>query len=690
MKKPRPSIYYWDVEALEWDKPILVVVVSEAGDVWTFFGPDCMRRFSEFVDTHPGTYFAHYGGGYDVPLLLNVRGFPEIVLTGTNILAARDGATVFRDTFPWFLASLAKIGEAIGLPKLDVDRGDIESLSEQELKDYGTRDVMILKGGVEAAKAFLAAHEARNATTAGSSAVSLVRALEPGTWRSLVRHRNSVEDVCAFLDDAAGRGGRNECWGRGIYEGITSLDFKSSYPARYASKDVGIGMERSTRRTEGGVYLGRWRWPHRNRIPPAVDFGSSCGYGDGETWLTENEIRAFESEGVSVEIVDGWIPETFLPVAQTFAQVMFAAKEGSGPSKFFSKVFLNSWHGKALEHPIKEHFTRWRPREYLEDFGLEVVGDREGRPDASWFRWHAIEVADDGLCEPYQQPCMGENILGDARVALWSEAFRPLEREGVPVLYGDTDSCHAQAKEAEIRSIIGASMGKTLGKLDVEATECVGYYLGPKAYLLVDPRTGEVKKQAMKGIPLKSYAKGTIDADGTFREARKGEIARDVRVELFERALSSSSRCLKDGVSTFLRGAHGYEDKAGERVKSRWGRAPQVREVRPCGRGKSFVARDAGSGWSYVSVTEACATGILRALERPMTGERWEERPETARAYLVAVGAVRFVEGPLHRDDENQWIPTYHVERTTEGTRLLRELASIRTPETTNERETTT
>ena len=655
-------IYGWDIEAVEWDRPVLAVVCSEHGDESVFRGADCLRRVADHMRRHPGTYVAHYGGGYDVPLLMNVRGFPEIVLTGTNILAARDGYRLtLRDTFPWWLASLKRVGEAVGLAKLEVDRGDIAGMSENDLVDYCVRDVHVLLRGVSFCNAFLDEHGAARRWTAGSSAVSLVQALEPGSWRALIENRNDVDDVRTFLDEGAGKGGRTECMARGVYEGVTSLDFKSSYPARYADREVGYGMRRADpaelRLAErdpghadvaGLVAYGSWDWPHRGRIAPALDFASACGFGRGEGWLIEEEIRAFAEQGVRVLIDRGWLPREIGAIGQVFARVMFAAKESGGPAAFFAKVFLNSWHGKNLEHPIKEHFTRWRPEEgeYIEGMGIDVVGDREARPDACWFRYNSIECGEDNRCEPYQQPVMGELILGRARAALYREAFRTLERAGIPVLYCDTDSCHALASEARCREVLGDVMGSTIGKLSVEATGCTGYYLGPKAYLLVDG-AGKVVKSALKGIPLKSYARGTVDADGLFREARAGEAGTDVRVRIFEQALRGEpARCLKDGVSTFLRGAHGFVGADGTRRKSFWGRAPQVREVRTSGRGKSFtVDREdpvgKGADWRYVSVLESVAWHALRKIDRGgYTLARWALLPESARVYLLGERAV--------------------------------------------------
>ncbi len=209
----------WDVEASDpdrpWDGATLAVVKSEDGDVERFIGADCLERVAAHMQKARGIYLAHYGGGYDVPLLLNHWRPKKIVLSGSNILIAEDAHDLqLRDTFPWWLCGLAKVGEACGLPKLDVDRAAMERLTLDEQVVYCERDVDVLLLGVQEASRFLHERGARHAWTAGQSAASLVRALEPGTWKALESNRCSVDDVMTMLTSGAVRGGRVECGAR--------------------------------------------------------------------------------------------------------------------------------------------------------------------------------------------------------------------------------------------------------------------------------------------------------------------------------------------------------------------------------------------------------------------------------------------------------------------------------------------
>lgn len=623
MTEPGKRRWAWDVEASDplqpWDGATMAVVKSEDGDCERFIGADCLESMATHMQKARGTYIAHFGGGYDVPLLLNYWRPKKIVLSGSNILIAEDARDLqLRDSYPWWLCSLAKIGEACGLPKMDVDRAQMERLTLDEQVKYCERDVDVLLRGVDEASRFLQHHGAKHAWTAGQSAARLVEALEPGSWRALKANRCTTVDVMEMLTSGAVRGGRVECGARGVVEGVHVYDIKSSYPARYATRDVGIGLRRAVPGDTVGVWRCSWRWTDRRRIPPALDQQTMCGAGDCESWLIDDEITAFESCGVKVTRHEGWAADEVLPIGQEFAEVMYRAKEGTGPERAFSKVFLNAWHGKATMSPLQEQFTAWLPKKYWEPGG-EPRRVPEGPKGGWWHRYLTLDGDKNGLLRPFQQPIMGALILGRARVALW-EIDDALYRAGWPVLYNDTDSVMTTCPPESMP----VPLGKELGQLAYEGGPFTAYFLGPKAYCLTDPMTGQVKKCALKGVPHKSYADGIFDGE-LFREARgierlkgmgpfsrKGP-GRDVRVQLFERALRSSARALKDGLSTFLTGARGV----GDEDPGVWKRAPVIRTIRPCGRGKFH---ETPSTYEYLATIEVNAAALLHNL--PDTYER--------------------------------------------------------------------
>lgn len=606
-------LWGWDVEAREWDQVVCVVLCSEHGDVVRLWGPDALERAWDHMQTTKGTYVAHYGGGYDVPLMLNVHKFRRIVLSGSNILTAEEGRDLkLRDTFPWWLAGLKKVGEAVGRPKMEVDRSAIGALSQAEVLDYCENDVKVLLDGVQAARQFLDERGADRAWTAGASAVSLLRAFEPGTWNALRRHALLVDDVKAALPSV--RGGRVDCPARGFKPAVYSYDFKSSYPARYARSDLPIGLRRASSTDRGdGVWRCRWEWKDRQRIPPAVDSATQCGVGACEAWLIAEEIALFEQCGVKVRRLEGWVPELTLPIGHTFAEKMFAAKEGKGASRFFAKVWLNSLHGKFSEDPIKESYTLDRPKKWLGE-DPELLG--------SWWRYLELRVGDDGKAAPHAQPLAAATILGRARAALW-RVIDALQMGGWQVYYCDTDSVMTDCPPNRMP----VQLGVGLGELAYEAGPCRGYFLGPKAYLLVDD-ADVVVKSALKGVPFKSLVDG-VREDGVYREARResGETGSDLRLSLFQQVMrEGAARCWKDGVTSFLRGLRGTADAHGNVLTETWRRAPFVRTIRPSGRGRSWGPQ---GEWQYMTTLE---TAIARELEAlPCSIKAWEGRPDLPR-----------------------------------------------------------
>ena len=606
-------LWTWDIETLDWDKPLCAVATSEEGDVARFWGSDCLEKMRDHMRATKGTYVAHYGGGFDVPLLLNVHKFRKIILTGSNILCAEDSRDLkLRDSYPWFLASLAKIGKAVGLEKSpDVDRTNLGAHAQSEILDYCERDCEVLLRGVHSAQSFLREHDAQQAWTAGASAVSLLRALEPGTWKALQAHR--VREGMLRESLRAVRGGRVECTARGRVEGVYSYDFKSSYPARYATRPLCAGVRRATKRDQVGVWRCRWHWPHRDRIPPALDSATMCGVGTCEGWLIDEEIALFEECGVKVHRHEGFAPETILDIGHVFLETMFAAKEGGGPYSAFAKVWGNALHGKLCEDPVKEHFTAWRPSKYLVDRGLNFQGH--------WWRYSDTSIGEDGKAAAHAQPVAGALILGRARAAL-NRVQRKLQEAGWELYYCDTDSVMTNCPPEKMP----VPLGLKLGDLAYEAGPCEGWFLGPKAYLLIDEK-GAICKSALKGVPLKHYQEGIFEG-GAYRQAlrarpgREAEKGTDLRLEVFRRALKEGARCEKQGISSFLVGLGEGE---------LWGAHSVTRTIKPSGRGKVFNVSN-GRDWAYLTTEESIALDVARKL--PMGLKRWAKTPLVARRFL--------------------------------------------------------
>lgn len=598
-------LWTWDIETVEWDRPRCVVAVSEAGDVERFTGPGCLEQISRVMDDAGGQWIAHAAGIFDTLLLTNARPKPwrELVLSGSAVLVARDGKTRVRDSFRWWLAGLAKVGryleqldderEARGEPrrgakgqwlKQDVDRTRIGKLTEAEVLDYCESDTRILLEGVQAARSYFAERGADPAWTAGASALSLLRTLEPGTWHLLKRKALPLDT--AISAGSCVRGARVESWAQGMVEGVYCYDFKSAYPAAYAAREIGIGARRISpgERASGAVWRVRWRWPWRDRIPPVLDQLSGAGAGDCEAWCVEDEIEDLEAEGVKVTRIEGWAPALMFPVGQAFARDLFDEKERGS---FFAKVFLNSLHGKFSESPIKESWTSYYPKQWWGE-NPELIGD--------YWRYNTLSVDKRGKVPPHLQPLAAAHILGRTRSKLWREGIRPVIRAGGEVYYCDTDSVHCNLSPERMP----VELGTGLGQLAYEGGPYTGFYVGPKAYCLCDPSSGAAVKGALKGMPWAGLKDGVRAGRRLYRAARDIEAGQDLRREVFERALAlpEGVEILREGITSWTFGAKGG---AG------WGRFEQPRTLRRLERGKTFKAGGSPTAWAYRTPAETLA-----------------------------------------------------------------------------------
>ena len=602
-------IWAWDIEATDWDRVVCVVARSTAGDREAFYGVDALERMAEVMQKAGGNWIAHAGGIYDTLLLSNVwpRPWPSLIMSGSAVLCARDGAFRARDSFRWWLAGLGAVGKYLekiearkpvgerAPPgrwlKLEVDRRRIDSLTADETLSYCDRDVEILLRGVLEARAYLDSQKARMAWTAGSSALNLLSALEPYSWRALERFRLHFDDVQAAHRGV--RGARVECWARGVVPGVYCYDFKSAYPASYSHEPLGIGARKARPGDTVGVWRCRWRWPHRDRLPPVLDQETLAGAGWCEAWCIHEEIEALESEGVAVDRLEGYAAEEVLPLGQIFCRELYQQKEAGS---FFAKVFLNAKHGKLSETPIREAWTsREKPADW---YGPDPV-----LIGPYWRSWEQ-NIDKKGRCPRHLQPIAAAQILGRTRVRLW-RALRAAQDAGGRVFYCDTDSVHTDLPPDAMRRAIeraGLTYGTELGALAFEGGPFVGHYLGPKAYTLtVD---GVAQKGALKGVPWKGLhdaVRVERDRDGMtipirrYRQARGAEVGRDVRVDVFRDAMDPSGvQIVKEGIASWSQGVR----------SQKWGRAELPRTIRPVARGKTFDALGAPTVWAYQTPAE--------------------------------------------------------------------------------------
>ncbi len=563
-KNKRRPVWAWDIEAVNWDQPVAVCALSEDGDEIRHHGPDCLEKMTRDMKRLKGSWVAHAGGIYDT--LLAMRHIParSLIQTGSSILCANYGHLKLRDSFSWWLAGLAKVGRAVGTEKMDVDRQKIQDLTKKEVLDYCAHDCLILMRGIKECQNYLNERGADRRWTAGGSAMALLKALEPSSALLMRQTRPDVDLAQNVLTKI--RGGRVECWHRGHVDRVYSYDFKSSYPARYYDNFVGLGLRAVATREKYGLYFCRWFWPWPEKIPPSLDTTTQAGAGWCDGYLVDCEIEAFEELGVQIEIFDGFAPVVMAPIGHVFARDLFASKEGGGTASFFSKVFLNSLHGKFQENPYKVQWTRDRPKKWI-GAEPERLGD--------YWRSYCVTVDDENRAAWNCHPIAAAQVLGRARVALW-RVFKEVQDKGGRVYYADTDSVHTDLTPDQMRPL-----GGKIGDLALETGPTSAIYLGPKNYLLHEG--GRPIKAALKGNPFNALKNATRSGRSYVIGDEKGF---DYRFEIFDRALKAPVTIERDTLSSFISG-----------IDNGWAVTRLRRTLSPTGRGK-FIG---GDGWHYVT-----------------------------------------------------------------------------------------
>lgn len=566
------ALWAADLEAYDWDRVCCACAVSDEGDRFAHYGDDARERLIDLMHARGGTWVFHFGGGYDVPLLLETRALDveSLTLTGARILKAesKDGALKIRDSFPLTLSSLATLAKYVGMEK-GTGREELETLTPAQIKTYCMQDCDILLAVLLALGDFYASLGAARAWTAGAASIACLRALEPDTWENLEGHRLQSED--AMLAAEAIRGARVEAFIRGRVSPVYAYDIKSSYPTRYADRTIGFGLRESTRWDREGLYYVTWVWPWRDRIPPVLDQGTLAGYGQCAAWLCRDELEALRAAGAKhLDLERAYSPQIEVAAGQTFVARMFALKEQGVP---WAKVQVNSLHGKFSEKPLKDQYTRSFPLAFWDGFAPEP----KGSPDYQFWKYKTIQEDYRGRCAPHLQPIAAGQILGRARAAL-SAGLSAVEHAGGRVFYCDTDCIHTNLPPDRFPMPQGVS----LGQWALEAGPCEGYYLGPKGYLLVSD-DGETVKMAMKGAPAKSLAHARKIAGVYESRPPSDDKAQDLRIAFFKDALRGGARIRRGGVSSFLTGL---------RAESHWGKSQLIRTIKPTGRNKTLTRGD--------------------------------------------------------------------------------------------------
>jgi hypothetical protein len=419
----------------------------------------------------------------------------------TYILVVKKGKKTFRfiSSTNYFDFSLEKLGELVGLPKLEVD---FSSASDPALSYYCHRDVEILKAAMEQYFSFLQTHDAgRFGMTKAAQSFNCYRHRFMKTKILAHSHADLVD-----LESQAYLGGRTEVFFLGEVPGgpFATYDVNSMYPfvmkrnffpaefvvnqENFPVKRLGKALEKYCCVAECLVETDRPVFAVRSGpkvIYPVGRFRCFLCTGGLELALKRGylrsiiEISMYRAEDLFSSYVDYWYP-----LKACYRE------EGNAVYHELVKKFLNSLYGKfAQMRPIQEQSVSYEGEKYMKITSThEVTGEKtvEYKLMNTWIRQTGKEIGSNALM------AISAHITEYARLTLWSI----MEGVGLKrVLYCDTDSIKLRSSDSSwLRYPVDK---ERLGALKLEGESKRLFIWGPKSYMTEN-------KTTLKGVPRKA------------------------------------------------------------------------------------------------------------------------------------------------------------------------------------------
>jgi len=502
-KKPRTfPIAAFDVEG-DAERFVLGAVVLPTGEKHVFRNP---KQLVTFIQCHPECLWFAHNAIYDVGVLLPHMGQWDVTLYKGRFVEARyrngKQVTRIRDSLWFWPMSLHKVGQVIGLQKLDIGLSEdkekvdwdakIAEVGWEQLAEYCLRDAEIVQKAMTLFQQSLNELGGELHPTLASTAFDLFR-------RAFLSDTYQVPDLIQnkFARQAY-FGGRTENLVVGIVQNVKFYDVNSMYPfvmKTYAFPDPNtlIGP------MEGGTVDNILRYEGvsecvvevpPSRLPPLpirANGKTVFPYGRLEGTWTHLELRFAMELGARVVNIRRQMIATktcnpFRGYVDTLYSLRMQHKQNKDPREHVVKLMLNSLYGKFGEDPDGDGLRVLTPGERFTDPSQIPVGAEQ---------WEIDEA--DFILVPKNRQYHASNyitiwaayVTAAARVELLKRAL-----QCSTVYYMDTDSLMTPDTLPT-----GSGLGEL--KLELEADEV--RIEAPKLYVAY--RNGQVVKQAARGIP---------------------------------------------------------------------------------------------------------------------------------------------------------------------------------------------
>lgn len=398
----------------------------------------------------------------------------------------RDNKTLrLLDSFNYFYASLAQIGDRIDLPKLTSKHAyHFEILDD----DYCRRDSLIVLRAVQQWIEWLRTNDL------GSLAISLA-AQSMNAYKHHFLHHNIYIDDNDDAQDLARLsyfGGRVEAWRVGVpVSNVYCLDVNSLYPyvMREQSYPVKLhGVYKRVRLAELSRWLDKYSvvatvlldtrepaYPERGEsklLFPVGQFWTTLTTPELKHALAHNRIR----ECSTASIYDS--APMFREYMDTFYDLRLEAMHADdATATYFIKKLMNSHYGKWAQRGGHEEIIG-----YTDDYSLRVEDEIDIDTAKRYrIRYIAGVITSCSLDKESREslPAISSHVTAYGRMLLWRLACIAGPEN---VYYMDTDSLHVH--ERAMHNLSSEIDATRLGALKLEKTIARAIYYGPKDYSL--------------------------------------------------------------------------------------------------------------------------------------------------------------------------------------------------------------
>ena len=462
----------------------------------------------------------------------------HIIDTGKfSVKFQKNGKNLFVvNTYQIFPSKLQKLGEVIGLKKMDVGVGhtDVENIPIDLLKEYCKNDVEILKRSILYWFDFIKKHDIGSfKITLASQAFTAFRKkfLKDNT---IVIHNNPV---ALDLERKAYRGGRTECFRIGTMKGkFYKLDVNSEYP--YVMKTFSFPYKLLTV-TENVPLKDLKKLTEHFSVIADVEFEIDepaigikvngklifpVGYLRAVLctpeieYLLENDcLRKCHTAAVYYK----------KPIFRDFVEYFYNLRqkyksEKNSVYEFMCKIIMNSLYGK-----FGQKVEKWYEIGEVDDPDLfdiiNEIDDQTGDVKQIYVFGGKAYMRESGDDESgISFPAISAEVTAHARMYLW----KLIKIAGIEnVFYCDTDSIFTNEEGFENLKNSNVVDDKKLGALKLEETSDYLEILGPKCYTFNN-------KKKIKGI--KESAKPHLEKSNTFIQEEFWKMRRQIQYGIHE------------------------------------------------------------------------------------------------------------------------------------------------------------